>query len=58
MIAISLDRLKAVSSATSINMKTNKQSAVLKIAIINIFSVLAILPYCAHMEVGYIKISS
>ena len=50
--AIALDRLKAVSSTTSINMMTNRRSTVIKIVIINIISVLAILPYCAHMEVG------
>ena len=55
--AIALDRLKAVNSPTTINMKTNKRSTVIKIVIINIISVLAILPYCAHMEVGLIKIS-
>ena len=55
--AIALDRLKAVNSPTTINMKTNKRSTVIKIVIINIISVLAILPYCAHMEVGFIRIS-
>ena len=53
--AIALDRLKAVISATSINMKTSTRSTIIKIIIINIISVLAILPYCAHMEVKYIK---
>ena len=51
--AIALDRLKAVSSTTSINMMTNRGSTVIKIVIINIISVLAILPYCANIEVGY-----
>ena len=55
--AIALDRLKAVNSPTTINMKSNRQSSVIKIVIINIISVLAILPYCAHMEVGFIRIS-
>ena len=58
--AIALDRLKAVNSPTTINMKANKRSTVIKIVIINIISVLAILPYCAHMEVreAFIKKSA
>ena len=52
--AIAIDRLRAMTSATTINMKTSTRSTIIKIVIINIISVLAILPYCAHMEVKYI----
>ena len=49
-MAIALDRLKAVTSNT-LSLTDNRRN-VLKIFLINIISVLAILPYSLHMKVN------
>ena len=51
LTAIALDRLEVVSHTTSINSNISNRNTVIKIIIINSISMLAILPYCFHMEV-------
>ena len=50
LTTIALERLRAVRE-TNLLRETDRRNAVLKIALINALSVLAILPYCLHMEV-------
>ena len=50
LTTIALERLKAVKKTNMVR-QTDRWNAVFKIALINVLSVLAILPYCLHMEV-------
>ena len=50
LTTIALERLKAVKE-TNMMRQTDRWNAVSKIALINVLSVVAILPYCLHMEV-------
>ena len=50
LTTIALERLKAVRE-TNVMRQTDKRNAVFKIVLINVMSVLAILPYSLHMEV-------
>ena len=51
LTAIALDRLEAVTHATMVNTRPGTRQTVTRIIIINTISILAVLPYCVHMEV-------
>ena len=51
MTAIALDRLNAVTSRSRVINKAQNRRTVIKVVLINLISVLAILPYSLHMEV-------
>lgn len=53
LTAIALDRLEAVTHATMVNTRPDTRHTVIRIVIINTISILAILPYCVHMEVRW-----
>ena len=53
LTAIALDRLEAVTQATTMISRTSSRQTVNKIILINTISIIAILPYCLHMEVSF-----
>ena len=52
LTTIAIDRLQAVTTTTTVYQPSIMDTMV-KIATINTVSVVAILPYCAHMQVKY-----